>query len=140
MVFWAGAAATVYGVKHAGIPSSTLLAGFAVPVIVVGAGIVGAGLVARYLGDISKAHGPFEAAFGEDGPERPQPPSRRRSLPASAPVCDSDASAATACRPAFKAMTGLMRAAARRLLMKRRESLMPSMYSRIALVRWSATR
>jgi MFS family permease len=28
-------AATVYGIKHAGIPSSTLLAGFAVPVVVV---------------------------------------------------------------------------------------------------------
>jgi MFS family permease len=31
-------AATVYGIKHAGIPSSTLLAGFAVPVVVVHAG------------------------------------------------------------------------------------------------------
>lgn len=33
-----GRAATVFGIKHAGIPSSTLLAGFAVPVVIVTAG------------------------------------------------------------------------------------------------------
>jgi acetyl esterase/lipase len=52
-----------------------------------GAGFVGAGLVARYLGDIAAAKGQFEAAFEPDGPARPPDsvPFRRWSLPAGAP-------------------------------------------------------
>jgi len=56
-----------------------------------GAGIVGAGLAAKFLGDIPAAEDEFEAAFGADWPERvpeaiqPQPRSRRWSLPAGAP-------------------------------------------------------
>jgi acetyl esterase/lipase len=52
-----------------------------------GAGVVGAGLVARYLGDIAAAEGSCEAAFGADGLSR-RPDSvlsRRWSLPAGAP-------------------------------------------------------
>ena len=73
-------------------------------------------------------------------PLRSSAAEKTSSLPTSAPVCDSDASAPAACRPALSAMTGLMRAAARRLLMKRRESLMPSIYIRMARVRGSVTR
>lgn len=60
-----------------------------------GAGVVGAGLVARYLGDIAAAEGSFEAAFGVDGlARRPDSVlSRRWSLPAGAPgeiLCQRD--------------------------------------------------
>ena len=60
-------------------------------------------------------------------PERDSAAENVSSLPTSAPVWDMDASAPAACRPTFSAMTGLIRAAARKLLMKRRELLMPSM-------------
>lgn len=60
-----------------------------------GAGVVGAGLVARYLGDIAAAEGSFEVAFGADGlARRPDSVlSRRWSLPAGAPgeiLCQRD--------------------------------------------------
>jgi predicted MFS family arabinose efflux permease len=44
--------ATVFGVKHAGIPASTLLAGLAVPAIVVGYGWRAAFVVAAFIGPL----------------------------------------------------------------------------------------
>ena len=50
-----------------------------------GVGILGAGLAARYLRDISASDGQFEAAFGVDGAGPPPLRSRRWSLSASVP-------------------------------------------------------
>jgi MFS family permease len=55
-------AATIFGIKHAGIPASTLLAGLAVPLVVVGSGwrvafVVAACLVAPLLALVPRVEG-----------------------------------------------------------------------------------
>ena len=82
----------------------------------------------------------WETLCTRNTPERESAAEKVSSLPTSAPVCDMDASAPAACLPTFSAMTGLIRAAARRLLINLRESDMPSIYRRILFVRGSETR
>ena len=62
------------------------------------------------------------------------------SEPASAPVCQAATAAPSASRPAFRTMTGLLRAAARAADMNLRAAWMSSMYSRMAAVSMSPAR